>query len=75
MYTCYMTKIVIGYLERDRDAEEAGLNVNQDDEPTANYMESSIVEHNSFELYDNGQSLYIQARGSKRPRYTNDDNY
>ena len=70
-----LTNIIMRYLERDRDVEEAGLNAIQDDEPTANYVESSMVEQNSFQLYDNSQSLDVQARGSKRPRYTNDDNY
>ena len=55
--------------------EVAGLNAIQDDKPTANYVESSMVEQNSFQLYDNSQSLDVQSRGSKRPRYTNDDNY
>jgi len=62
------------YLEV-RDVEVAGLNAIQDDKPTANYVESSMVEQNSFQLYDNSQSLDVQSRGSKRPRYTNDDNY
>jgi len=63
------------YLERDRDVEEAGLNAIQDEELTANYVESSMVEHNSFQLYDNSQLLDVQSTGLKRPRYTNDDNY
>ena len=54
------------YLEEDRDAEEAGLDVNQEDEPTANYMGSSIEEDNSFHIHDNGQlqSLDTQDSGS-----------
>ena len=60
--------------ERDRDTEEAGLNVIQDDKPTANQVESSIIEHSSFQLYNNGQSVDVQARGLKRPMYANDDN-
>jgi len=74
---CFLTpftNIIMDYLEGDRDAEETGLD-DQEDEPTANYMGSSIVEDNSFHLHDNGQSLDTQGRGSKRPRYTNDDNY
>jgi len=55
--------------------EEAGRNAIQDDEPTANYVESSMLEHNSFQQYDNGQSLDVEARASERARYTNDDNY
>jgi len=63
------------YLERDRDVEEAGLNAMQDDEPTANYVESSMGEHNFFQLYENSQLLDVQSRGSKMPGYTNNDNY
>ena len=63
------------YLEGDREAEEIGLDVNQEDEPTSNYMGSSMVEANSFQLRDNSQLLDTQGRGSKRPRYINDDNY
>ena len=74
MFGRLLTNIIMCYLERYRDAKEAGLNVNQDDEPTANYLESSMVEHNSFQLYDNSQLLDALVRGSKRPRYTNDDN-
>jgi len=70
-----LTNIIMRYLERDRDVEEAGLNAIQDDEPTANYVESSMLEYNSFQQYDNSQSLDVQARASETPRYTNDDNY
>ena len=67
--------MIIGYVDRDTDADETGMDVNQENEPTAIYMGSPSTEDDSFQLYDNGQSLDIQGRGSKRPRYNNDDNY
>ncbi|KAG0136982.1 hypothetical protein HOY82DRAFT_598530 [Tuber indicum] len=32
--------------ERDGDGKETGLEINQQEEPTADYIRSSIVEHN-----------------------------
>jgi len=69
------TNIIIANLERKGDGEETELEFNQEEEPTANSISSSMAEYNPLQNYDNSQSLNFQARGSKRPRYNNGDEY
>ena len=70
------TNIIIANLEGEADGEETELEFNPGEEPTANFISSSMAEYNPLQDYDNNQSLDIQARGSKRPWYNNgDDNY
>ena len=67
-----MTNIPINYLDIDEDGEETRQERNEE-EPTTDYMGSSMIQHNSLHNYDNNQSHDIQARGSKRTRYNNVD--